>query len=43
VQLEGGGHELSPAHWDQIVGAIVEHTNPNRFDESGVAALRKRT
>jgi len=27
VKLEGGGHELNPAHWDQIVGAIDEHTS----------------
>jgi pimeloyl-ACP methyl ester carboxylesterase len=27
VNLEGGGHELSPAHWDRIVGAIVAHTS----------------
>jgi pimeloyl-ACP methyl ester carboxylesterase len=26
VRLEGGGHELHPAHWDMIVAAIVRHT-----------------
>ncbi len=26
VTLEGGGHELHPAHWDTIVNAIVTHT-----------------
>ena len=26
IRLEGGGHELHPADWDTIVGAIVEHT-----------------
>ena len=26
VALEGGGHELHPAHWDTIVTAIVTHT-----------------
>ena len=27
VRLEGGGHELHPADWDTIFGAIVEHTS----------------
>jgi hypothetical protein len=26
VTIEGGGHELHPAHWDLIVTAIAEHT-----------------
>ena len=26
VTLEGGGHELHPAHWDTIITAIVSHT-----------------
>lgn len=26
VRLEGGGHELHPAHWDTIVAAIARHT-----------------
>ena len=26
VKIEGGGHELHPAHWDRIVAAIVRHT-----------------
>jgi pimeloyl-ACP methyl ester carboxylesterase len=26
VRLEGGGHELHPAHWDTIITAIVTHT-----------------
>ncbi|MGK9235819.1 alpha/beta fold hydrolase [Inquilinus limosus] len=26
VRIEGGGHELHPADWDVIVGAITEHT-----------------
>jgi pimeloyl-ACP methyl ester carboxylesterase len=26
VRLEGGGHELHPAHWPEIVAAIAEHT-----------------
>jgi pimeloyl-ACP methyl ester carboxylesterase len=26
VRLEGGGHELHPADWDTIIGAIVTHT-----------------
>jgi pimeloyl-ACP methyl ester carboxylesterase len=26
VRLEGGGHELHPAHWDTITTAIVTHT-----------------
>ncbi|MCT7374758.1 alpha/beta fold hydrolase [Chelativorans salis] len=26
VQIESGGHELHPGHWDRIVAAIVEHT-----------------
>ena len=32
VKLEGGGHELSPAHWDQIVGALAAHTSAGRRD-----------
>ena len=26
VRLNGGGHELHPAHWDTIVAAIARHT-----------------
>jgi pimeloyl-ACP methyl ester carboxylesterase len=26
VRLEGGGHELHPADWDTIIGAIAQHT-----------------
>ncbi|HJT14104.1 MAG TPA: alpha/beta hydrolase [Dongiaceae bacterium] len=26
VRIEGGGHELQPAHWDRIVAEIVRHT-----------------
>ena len=26
VRLEGGGHELHPAHWNMTVAAIVRHT-----------------
>jgi pimeloyl-ACP methyl ester carboxylesterase len=26
VRLDGGGHELHPAHWDAIIAAIVRHT-----------------
>jgi pimeloyl-ACP methyl ester carboxylesterase len=26
VALEGGGHELHPAHWDTIIAAITRHT-----------------
>jgi pimeloyl-ACP methyl ester carboxylesterase len=26
VRLEGGGHELHPAHWPDIVAAIADHT-----------------
>lgn len=26
MTLEGGGHELHPAHWERIVAAIAEHT-----------------
>jgi pimeloyl-ACP methyl ester carboxylesterase len=26
VRLEGGGHELHRAHWDEIIAAIVAHT-----------------
>jgi pimeloyl-ACP methyl ester carboxylesterase len=26
VTLEGGGHELHPAHWDTIIASIVTHT-----------------
>jgi pimeloyl-ACP methyl ester carboxylesterase len=26
LTIEGGGHELHPADWDEIVGAIVSHT-----------------
>ncbi|NGO52533.1 alpha/beta fold hydrolase [Allomesorhizobium camelthorni] len=28
VRLEGGGHELHREDWDEIIAAIVEHTNP---------------
>jgi pimeloyl-ACP methyl ester carboxylesterase len=27
MRVEGGGHELHPADWDQIVGALVTHTS----------------
>lgn len=30
LRLEGGGHELHPGHWDQIVEAIAEHTKMDR-------------
>jgi pimeloyl-ACP methyl ester carboxylesterase len=30
LKLEGGGHELHPGHWDQIVEAIAEHTGSKR-------------
>jgi pimeloyl-ACP methyl ester carboxylesterase len=26
LQLDGGGHELNPEHWDTIIDAIVSHT-----------------
>jgi pimeloyl-ACP methyl ester carboxylesterase len=26
LKLDGGGHELSSAHWDQIIAAVVDHT-----------------
>jgi pimeloyl-ACP methyl ester carboxylesterase len=26
LPLEGGGHELNPAHWDRIIEAILPHT-----------------
>jgi pimeloyl-ACP methyl ester carboxylesterase len=26
VRLEGGGHELHPAHWDTVIAAITRHT-----------------
>ena len=26
LPLEGGGHELNPAHWDRIIDAIQSHT-----------------
>ena len=29
VRIEGGGHELHPADWDTIIGAIVAHTSVN--------------
>ena len=28
VTLEGGGHELHKGHWDRIITAITEHTEP---------------
>jgi pimeloyl-ACP methyl ester carboxylesterase len=28
TRIEGGGHELHPADWDTIIGAIVAHTSP---------------
>jgi pimeloyl-ACP methyl ester carboxylesterase len=27
VKLAGGGHELHPGHWDEIVRTIIEHTS----------------
>jgi pimeloyl-ACP methyl ester carboxylesterase len=27
VRIDGGGHELHPADWNTIIGAIVAHTN----------------
>jgi pimeloyl-ACP methyl ester carboxylesterase len=29
VRIDGGGHELHPADWDKIVGAVVAHTSIN--------------
>jgi pimeloyl-ACP methyl ester carboxylesterase len=26
VRIEGGGHELHPDDWEDIIGAIVAHT-----------------
>ena len=26
TRIEGGGHELHPADWDTIIGAVVAHT-----------------
>jgi hypothetical protein len=28
VKLEGAGHELHRADWDEIIITIVEHTDP---------------
>jgi pimeloyl-ACP methyl ester carboxylesterase len=28
VRIDGGGHELHPADWDTIIGAVVAHTAP---------------
>lgn len=30
MKLEGGGHELHPARWDRLIGAIANHTDPGR-------------
>jgi pimeloyl-ACP methyl ester carboxylesterase len=30
VRIDGGGHELHPADWDTIIGAIAAHTSVNR-------------
>jgi pimeloyl-ACP methyl ester carboxylesterase len=27
IRIEGGGHELHPADWDTIIGAVVAHTS----------------
>lgn len=27
VKLEGGGHELHPVHWDQIISGIIGHSD----------------
>jgi pimeloyl-ACP methyl ester carboxylesterase len=35
VRLEGGGHELHPADWDTIIGALVAHTGVSRTREVG--------
>jgi pimeloyl-ACP methyl ester carboxylesterase len=35
VRLEGGGHELHPADWDTIIGAIVAHTSTTRRADDG--------
>lgn len=29
IRIEGGGHELHPADWDTIIGAVVAHTSAN--------------
>lgn len=37
LKLEGGGHELNPGHWDQIIEAIANHTGWH-----GLAKLKSR-
>jgi pimeloyl-ACP methyl ester carboxylesterase len=27
VRIDGGGHELHPANWDEMIGAVVSHTS----------------
>lgn len=35
VRIEGGGHELHPADWNTIIGALVAHTGVNRTRDVG--------
>jgi pimeloyl-ACP methyl ester carboxylesterase len=30
TRIEGGGHELHPADWHTIIGAVVAHTSVNQ-------------
>ncbi|MDX0431477.1 alpha/beta fold hydrolase [Sinorhizobium medicae] len=32
VEISGGGHELHPADWDEIISAITKHTNTHPND-----------
>lgn len=43
LTLEGGGHELHPVHWDQMIGGIIGHTDSMKSKTTRQIKERKRT
>lgn len=39
VRIENGGHELNPADWDTIIGAIAMHTGKRTVSDREPTAL----
>jgi pimeloyl-ACP methyl ester carboxylesterase len=42
VWLEGGGHEINPGHWDEIIAEIVAHTEPRSLGRDFTASRSRR-
>lgn len=43
LKLDGGGHELHPVHWDQIIGGIIENSNSVKSEAAEQMKERKRS